>query len=229
MTLKYVQAGEFMMGSPTTEKDRYSDERQHRVRLTKDYWLGETEVTQEQYKAVMGRNPSDFSEGGAYPVETVSWTDAMAFCERLTKAERDNGNLPDGYEYTLPTEAQWEYAARGGHKASRYHVYSGSDEINDVAWYYYNSNSSTHPVGQKRANELGIYDMSGNVWEWCRDWYGDYPSGSVTDPVGPSSGSDRVLRGGSWDSYAGSCRVAFRYILTSADPNRFLGLRLALQ
>ena len=187
-----------MMGSPTSEDDHESDECQHRVTLTKDYWLGETEVTQEQYRAVMGKNPSYFLEGGAYPVENVSWADAMAFCERLTKAERANGNLPDGYEYTLPTEAQWEHAARGGQNNGQYHVYCGSDEISSVAWYDTNSSSSTHPVGQKKSNELGLYDMSGNVWEWCRDWYEDYPNGLVTDPVGPSSGSCRVLRTGEY-------------------------------
>jgi formylglycine-generating enzyme required for sulfatase activity len=228
MTLKYVQAGEFMMGSPTSEKDHYGNETQHHVTLTKDYWLGETEVTQEQYKAVMGRNPSSFSKGGAYPVEDVSWTDAMAFCEKLTKAERTNGNLPDGYEYTLPTEAQWEYAARGGHKASRYHVYSGSDEIHNVAWYDDNSSSSTHPVGQKRANELGLYDMSGNVWEWCRDRYDGYPSGSVTDTVGPSSGSFRVLRGGSWSGGAGLCRSANRNDYDPSNRGDGVGFRVAL-
>ena len=228
MELKHIQAGTFTMGSPSSEEDSYGNESQHRVTLTKDYWIGETEVTQEQYKAVMGRNPSSFSKGGKYPVEWVSWTDAMAFCERLTKAERENGNLPDGYEYTLPTEAQWEYASRVGHKASRYHVYSGSDEINDVAWYDDNSNSSTHPVGQKRPNELGLYDMSGNVWEWCRDWYGDYPSGSVTDPVGPSSGSYRVLRGGSWYDSARYCRSASRYDLDPASHNYDCGFRVAL-
>ena len=228
MTLKHVQAGEFMMGSPTSDKYRSDDETQHRVTLTKDYWIGETEVTQEQYKAVMGRNPSYFSKGGAYPVENVSWTDAMAFCEKLTKAERANGNLPDGYEYTLPTEAQWEYAARGGQKAGRYRVFSGSDEINDVVWYDDNSSDSTHPVGQKRANELGLYDMCGNVWEWCRDWYEAYPDGAVTNPVGPSSGSNRELRGGSWDSYARHCRSAIRAGIDPSDRDYDYGFRVAL-
>ncbi len=203
MTLKYVQAGSFMMGSPTNEKDRENVETQHRVTLTKDYWIGETEVTQEQYKAVMGRNPSSFSKGGKYPVERVSWTAAMAFCERLTKAERENGNLPEGYEYTLPTEAQWEYASRGGPKAGRYHVYSGSDEIHNVAWYNDNSNRSTHPVGQKRPNELGLYDMSGNVREWCSDWFSPYyykPNVTYKNPKGPSKGTLKILKGGSWSS-----------------------------
>ena len=234
MTLKYVQAGTFMMGSPPTEKDRENNETQHRVTLTKDYWLGETEVTQEQYKAVMG-NPSEFSKkDGAYPVEHISWTDAMAFCERLTKAERENGNLPAGYEYTLPTEAQWEYAARGGNKRSRYRIYSGGDKINDVAWYEGNSNES-QPVGQKRANELGLYDMSGNVLEWCRDWYDAYPNGAVTYPTGPADGDGlygqyHVLRGGAWSWYAKSCRSAFRQSNCNGDGSGFdhCGFRVAL-
>ncbi len=230
MVLKHIKAGTFMMGSPTSEDDRDSDERQYRVTLTKDYWLGETEVTQEQYRAVMGKNPSFFLEGGTYPVENVSWADAMAFCERLTKAERANGNLPDGYEYTLPTEAQWEHAARGGQNNGQYHVYSGSDEISSVAWYYTNSGSLTHPVGQKKPNELGLYDMSGNVWEWCRDWYGAYPVGSITDPAGPSSGSCRVLRGGSWYYGAGDCRSASRYYYYDdpVDRGSDVGFRVAL-
>ena len=243
MVLKHIKAGTFMMGSPTSEDDRGSNEHQHHVTLTKDYWLGETEVTQEQYKAVMGTNPSYFDKGRAYPVENVYWQDAMAFCERLTKAERANGNLPDGYEYTLPTEAQWEYAARGGHNNNKYHIYSGGDEINDVAWYinkndvaWYinNSNSSTHPVGQKRANELGLYDMSGNVWEWCRDSC-DWNSGVVTDTyrddiMDPlcSNGSNRVLRGGSWSDYARHCRSARRSFSVPAYRASIFGFRVAL-
>jgi len=234
MVLKHIKTETFMMGSPTSEDDRGSDERQHHVTLTKDYWLGETEVTQEQYKAVMGQNPSYFTKGGAYPVENVSWTDAMAFCERLTKAERANGNLPEGYEYTLPTEAQWEYAGRGGHNNNQYHIYSGGDEINDVAWYYDNSNSSTHPVGQKRANELGLYDMSGNVLEWCRDSC-DWNSGVVTDNyrddiMDPlcTNGSYRVLRGGSWIDNARNCRSAYRYSSDPAYRSNYIGFRVAL-
>ena len=228
MTLKHITAGTFMMGSPISEIGRDRNEVQHRVTLTRDYWLGETEVTQEQYRAVTGKNPSDVDKGEAYPVKNVSWVEAMAFCERLTKVERANGNLPEGYEYTLPTETQWEYAARGGHRGSGHHVYSGSDAIYDVAWYDGNSNRSTHPVRQKCANELGLYDMSGNVWEWCRDWYGDYPTGSVTDPTGPLSGSRRVLRGGSWSYNARGCRSAVRGDDFPSGRNLHIGFRVAL-
>lgn len=232
MVLKYIQAGEFTMGSPSSEKGRYDNEGQQRVKLTRDYWLGETEVTQVQYKAVIGRNPSSFPKEGKYPVETVSWKDAMAFCERLTKAERASGNLPFGYEYTLPTTAQWEYAARGGHKNSCYHVHSGGDEISDVAWYALNSNGLTHPVGQKRPNELGLYDMNGNVREWCRDWCRNWypvdPKNVIYDPEGPSSGSYRAIRGGSWYDDARRCRSAGRH---GSEPEGFFnrnGFRVAL-
>ena len=229
LTLKFVKAGSFRMGSPTTEKDRKDDEAQFRVTL-KDYWLGKTEVTQEQYEAVMGENPSYFRKGGNYPVERVSWTGAMVFCERLTKAERANGNLPDGYEYKLPTEAQWEYAARGGHKNSRYHIYSGGDEINDVAWYYNNSKRSTHPVAQKHANELGLYDMSGNVEEWCRDIYEANPYSAIKEPPDdlPPEGPCRVLRGGSWCSNSKHCRSANRECQSPKDRLDLFGFRVAL-
>ena len=234
MTLKYVKAGTFTMGSPSSEKDRYDSESQHRVTLTKDYWLGETEVTQEQYKAVMGRNPSYFSKGGKYPVETVSWKDAMAFCKRLTKAERANGNLPDGYEYTLPTEAQWEYACRAGTTTP----FSFGSTLNYRANYdgnypYGNVGKDrylecTAEVGSYAPNDWGLYDMHGNVEEWCRDWYGDYPGGAVTDPQGPSSGSDRVIRGGSWLNRAVECRSASRSLNGPSYRNNHNGFRVAL-
>ena len=162
-----VEKGSFQMGS----NDGNSYEKPvHKVTLTKDFWIGETEVTQSQYKTVMGKNPSSFKKGGNYPVECVSWYDAMAFCRKLTELERSAGRLPKGYEYTLPTEAQWEYAARGG--KSKGYEYSGSDDLGEVGWSWDNSNGATHSVRQKKPNELGLYDMSGNVYEWCRDWYG---------------------------------------------------------
>jgi formylglycine-generating enzyme required for sulfatase activity len=228
MLLKYVRGGEFIMGSPTTEKRRYKEERQHHVTLIKDYWIGETEVTQDQYKAVMGWNPSYFLKGGNYPVECIAWENAMAFCQKLTQVECENGHLPEGYEYTLPTEAQWEYAARGGHKFSRYCVYSGSDKIIDVAWYNYNSFGITHPVGQKCANALGLYDMNGNVSEWVRDWYDSYPNNDMQDPVGPASGVFRVRRGGSWHSLPEFCRVAVRNGYPPSFRNPLIGFRVAL-
>ena len=194
------------------------------ITLTKAYWIGKYEVTQKQYEAVMGDNPSEF-KGDNRPVECVSWNDAKTFCDKLNKYCKDK--LPAGYRFDLPTEAQWAFAARGGNKSKGY-KYSGSDDIGDVTWYWDNSGRESHDVGQKRPNELGLYDMSGNVLEWCRDWYGDYRGGAVTDPTGPQKGSNRVVRGGSWGSGADYCRVAFRY---GGDPdyqNHDRGFRLAL-
>ena len=166
----------------------------------------------------MGSNPSYF-EGDALPVEQVAWNDCQEFIRKL--------NQKTGKNFRLPTEAEWEYAARGGKKSNGY-KYAGSNDIGSVAWYTNNSDSKTHPVKGKSPNELGLYDMSGNVWEWCSDWYGSYSSGSQTNPQGPSSGSLRVLRGGSWRSNAGYCRVSYRYF--GGPGNRYFdsGFRLAL-
>ena len=206
-----VKGGTFQMGSD----DGYNAV--HQVTLS-DYYIGETEVTQELWNAVMGSNPSYFYGNMQRPVETVSWNDCQTFISRL--------NELTGATFRLPTEAQWEYAARGGNKSKGY-TYSGSNAIDDVAWHWYNSDRTTHPVKTKAPNELGIYDMSGNVWEWCSDWYGDYSSAAQTDPTGPATGYYRVGRGGSWDNDATYCRVAFRG--NSTPTNRFshLGLRLA--
>ena len=193
LALVKVAAGSFMMGSPAGETGRYDDESLHRVTLTRDFYLGRTEVTQAQWRAVMGTDPSYF-KGDDWPVEQVSWNDAMAFCRKLNEM----GLAPAGWKFTLPTEAQWEYAARGGNR-SRGFVYAGGNDIGEVAWYIGNSGYKTHPVVTRRANELGLYDMSGNVWEWCLDWYGSY-GGDTTDPAGPSTGSLRVYRGGGWRS-----------------------------
>ena len=164
----------------------------------------------------MGSNPSNFGDM-QHPVEMVSWDDCQTFISRL--------NELTGETFRLPTEAQWEYAARGGNKSKGY-TYSGSNEIDDVAWYWENSYYITHPVKTKAPNELGIYDMSGNVDECCSDWYGSYSSAAQTDPTGPSTGSDRVSRGGGWGNYAANCRVAKRFS-TSAFSSYDLGLRLA--
>ena len=206
-----VKGGTFQMGSD----DGYNAV--HQVTLS-DYYIGETEVTQELWNAVMGSNPSYFTGNMQRPVEMVSWNDCQTFISKL--------NQLTGGRFLLPTEAQWEYAARGGNKSKGY-TYSGSDAEDDVAWYWYNSGGMTHPVKTKAPNELGIYDMSGNVWEWCSDWYGDYSSAAQTDPTGPATGYYRVGRGGSWDNDATYCRVAFRG--NSTPTNRFshLGLRLA--
>ncbi len=213
--LVYVAPGEFMMGSPFNEENRGNDETQHRVKLTKGYYIGKYEVTQGQYESVTGSNPSNFKASGKdAPVETVSWDDCQAFCRKL------------GSGFRLPTEAEWEYAARGGNWGKGF-VYSGSNNLDEVAWYVKNSGNKMHQCGQKKANELGIYDMSGNVWEWCADWYGDYPAGSVTDPTG-GSGSSRVNRGGCWPGYALYCRSARRHWLTPVLRWVDLGFRLAM-
>ena len=176
------------------------------------------EVTQELWEAVMGSNPSWF-KGAQNPVERVSWNDCQNFIKKL--------NSLTGRTFRLPTEAEWEYAARGGNKSSHY-KYSGSDNIGNVAWYDDNSDGKTHAVGTKTANELGIYDMSGNVSELCSDWWGGYSAGAQTNPQGPSSGSGRVLRGGSWYSYARSCRVSYRIINGPDCSSSYDGLRLVL-
>ena len=214
-----VEPGSFMMGS---ENGGRNEKPVHRVTLTKPYYLGETEVTQAQWRAVMGNNPSRF-QGDNRPVEKVSWNDAMAFCQKLN----DQGRAPKGWKFTLPTEVQWEFAARGGNK-SRNYTYSGGNNIGEVAWYGKNSGGATHAVRQKRANELGFYDISGNVCEWCLDWYGGYSSSEVTDPQGPDNGSVRVLRGGSWDSGARGCRSAHRSDDSPDYRYNIYGFRLAL-
>ena len=226
-----IKAGTFTMGSPEGEKGRDNDEKQHQVTLTKDYWLGKFEVTQAQWQAVMGNNPSNF-KGDNRPVEKVSWNDAKEFCSKLN--EKYAGKLPAGYKFDLPTEAQWEYACRAGTTTALNNGTNLTDEkyncenLAEVAWYdYQNKENQTHPVGQKRPNNWGLYDMHGNVWEWCRDWFASY-SGDATDPVGPSSGSSRVIRGGSWGSGAECCRSANRYNRSPGDRYYDLGFRLAL-
>ena len=209
-----VKGGTFQMGSD----DGYEWEKPvHQVTLS-DYYIGETEVTQELWTAVMGSNPSYFTGNMQRPVEMVSWNDCQTFISKL--------NQLTGGRFLLPTEAQWEYAARGGNKSKGY-TYSGSDAIDDVAWYYDNSGGMTHPVKTKAPNELGIYDMSGNVLEWCSDWYGDYSSAAQTDPTGPATGSGRVGRGGSWRHDATGCRVATHSSCTPASASSDTGLRLA--
>jgi len=224
LEMAYIRPGTFTMGSPASESGRSSDEGpQTQVTLTEGYWLGKTEVTQAQWEALMESIPSKFM-GPDRPVEQVFWSDAMEFCRKLTERERSAGRLPEGYEYTLPTEAQWEYACRAGTTGQ----YGGDGNLDDMGWYRQNSGNTTHPVGQKQANAWGLYDMHGNVWEWCLDWYGNYPGGSVRDPTGPASGTGRVGRGGGWGSYAIGCRSAFRSGGVSGYRFNGLGFRLAL-
>ena len=214
----HVEGGTFQMGASSSDSDAYDLEKpQHSVTLS-NYYIGETEVTQALWTAVMGNNPS-YWKGDNLPVEQVSWDDCRTFIGKL--------NSLTGKNFRLPTEAEWEYAARGGRNSNGY-KYSGSNTVGNVAWYTDNSGSQTHPVKTKQANELGLYDMSGNVWEWCQDWYGSYSSGFQTNPKGASSGSYRVYRGGSWYGDAENCRVSYRNDHTPTYANLYLGLRLAL-
>ena len=216
-----VEGGTFTMGATAEQGDDvYADEMPaHEVTLS-SYCIGKTEVTQALWQAVMGVNPSGF-KGANLPVEQVSWNDCQEFIAKL--------NALTGKAFRLPTEAEWEFAARGGNN-SRGYKYSGSNTLSNVAWYDDNSSSKTHPVATKAPNELGIYDMTGNVWEWCNDWFSDsyYTSASQTNPTGPDSGSLRVCRGGSWISPARYCRVSYRSCDYPASRNDHLGLRLAL-
>jgi len=214
-----VEGGTFTMGA-TAEQGSYvalDVKPAHQVTLS-SFSIGKYEVTQEEWEAVMGSNPSHF-KGAKRPVESVSWDDCQTFIRKL--------NQLTGKQFRLTTEAEWEYAARGGNR-SRGYKYSGSHDIGSVAWYWDNAGKETHPVGQKQANELGIYDMSGNVYEWCQDWYGDYSSSAQTNPTGPGSGSYRVYRGGGWSSSARNCRVSSRFGNTPGFGIGGLGLRLAL-
>ena len=213
-----VSGGTFTMGATSEMTESDGDEKPtHQVTLS-SYSIGETEVTQALWKAVMGSNPSYF-KGDNLPVETVSWNDCQTFIRKL--------NGLTGRHFRLPTEAEWEYAARGGNQ-SRHTQYSGSSRIDDVAWYDGNSGNKTHPVKTKQPNELGIYDMTGNVWEWCQDWYGSYSSSAQTNPTGASSGSYRVCRGDCWNSIPGYCRSSSRLNDAPDSENGRLGLRLVL-
>jgi formylglycine-generating enzyme required for sulfatase activity len=218
LVLMPIAAGTFAMGSENGDSD---EKPLTRVTITQAYWLGKTEVTQREWSAIMGSNPSSF-KGDSLPVENVSWTDAMEFCRKLTARERAAERLPEGYAYTLPTEAQWEYACRSGTTGD----YAG--ELDAMAWYGSNSGNTTHAVGMKLANAWGSADMHGNVWEWCADWYGNYPGGSVSDPKGADSGPRRVGRGGGWGYPARYCRSAFRDANGPGYRYRNLGFRLAL-
>ena len=250
-----VEGGTFMMGSSDDDSDAYDREKpRHQVTLS-SFGIGETEVTQELWEAVMGTNPSYF-KGSKLPVEKVSWNDCQTFITKL--------NQLTGQTFRLPTEAEWEYAARGGTSTSLYNGeniiingYNNSPNLDALAWYggncgqnyttsagcdvtngydisgwsekqYNDIMGGTHPVGLKQPNAYGLYDMLGNVWEWCQDWYGDYSSGSQTNPTGPTTGSSRVRRGGSWYDNATYCRVAYRSGFNQKSESRYLGLRLAL-
>ena len=222
-----VEAGTFTMGATPEMKNPFYDEKPaHQVTLTNDYYIGKYEVTQALWKAVMENNPSKF-KGDDLPVETVSWEDCQKFISKL--------NRITGKKFRLPTEAEWEYAARGGNK-SRGYQYSGSNNLSDVAWYEDNSGSKTHAVGSKQANELGIYDMTGNVWEWCQDWHEEYSGSSQINPIGANRGLNRVYRGGDWVSIIRFCRSSYRHAsppdylphLLYEKGNAYIGLRVVL-
>jgi len=278
LPMAWVAPGSFTMGSPDSENGRKADEGpQTRVTLRKGYWMGRTEVTVGQWKAVTGetlrkhveqmlRDDSLYDFGGkvqtlrafmhfdpadpdkimaneddGLPMYFVSWNDAMDFCHRLTVLERANGRLPKGYAYTLPTEAQWEYACRAGTTGP---TWAGPQDVpgvlDSIAWYkgdnaptytgkkLGNSGAGPREAGEKNANPWGLQDMPGNLWEWCRDWYGPYPGGQVTDPDGPAAGKGRVNRGGSWGSGASDERSANRAQNPQPEKSAYRGFRLAL-
>jgi len=217
-TMIRVEGGTFQMGATSEIENPDGNQKPvHQVTLS-TYYIGETEVTQKLWRAVMGSNPSKF-KGKRRPVECVSWDDCQEFIKRL--------NQKTGQHFRLPTEAEWEFAARGGTK-SRHTQYSGSSNLNDVAWYKGNSGSTTHEVKTKQPNELGIYDMSGNVYEWCQDRYGSYSSSAQTNPTGSTSGYSRVHRGGGWNSAAAHCVVGYRDYGTSLGAHYDVGFRLVL-
>jgi formylglycine-generating enzyme required for sulfatase activity len=221
-----VEGGSFVMGSGAN--DAKSDQKPaHKVTVS-DFSIGQTEVTQELWQAVMGSNPSEFS-GKNLPVDNVTWEECQVFVARLNKLLHESGKLASDKAFHLPTEAQWEYAARGGKKSKGYR-YAGSDDINAVAWTRDNANDMTHPVASKRPNELGLYDMSGNVWEWVQDYYSPYDGAEQTNPTGPASNTGRVVkRGGSW-YYAPEYyfRTSFRYGYYTSISDSSIGVRLCL-
>ncbi len=221
MEFAWIPPGEFLMGSLGSETSRSDDETQHRVTLSKGFWMGKTEVTQAQWERVMGSNPSYF-KGANLPVETVRWNDCQEFIGKINvKCEIGN------WKASLPTEAQWEYACRAGTK-TRFNTGDTEADLTRAGWYGSNSDHKTHSVGEKEANTWGLLDMHGNVWEWCQDWFGKYESGMARDPTGPSSGSNRVLRGGSWYCSSGYCRSAYRYRFEPGDRDNDIGLRVVL-
>ncbi len=251
LTVCWCPPGTFLMGSPATEAGRGEDEVQHEVTLTQGFWMAKTETTQAQWKALMPDNPSQF-QGDRLPVESVTWDEAQAFAAALTERLQQEGKLDPGCEFRLPTEAQWEYACRAG-TTTAYFTGDGEKALQRAGWYSGNSGGKTSrfeewlqtlpviagwfkgksrgktwPAGKKRENAFGLQDMHGNVWEWCEDWYGDYGAGSVVDPVGPQTGTYRVLRGGSWLYGADWCRSAYRFGYRPDDRWNYLGFRVCL-
>ena len=233
MKFVLIPKGTFLMGSPGSEPGRLDRELQHEVTISKDFYLGVTEVTQEQMKLVKGINYENYpyfhrgsreGDGKQLPAEQMDWRTASGFCEQLSRvtAEREANRV-----YRLPTEAEWEYACRAGSRTA-YHFGDREAALRDHGWYSENSERNTHPVGQGKPNAWGLYDMHGNVAEWCSDWYGPYPNGAVTDPRGAAQGTYRVLRGGSWFDRAVRCRSASRNAGDPETANAVRGFRVAL-
>jgi formylglycine-generating enzyme required for sulfatase activity len=226
----FIPPGTFRMGSPTNEVDRDVNEGpQTAVTISRGCWMGKYEVTQGEYLAVMGSNPSSFTGDPNRPEEQVTWYNATNYCAALTQRERLAGRVATNAVYRLPTEAEWEYACRGWTSTRfSYGDDIGYTNLTNYAWYVDNSGDTTHPVGQKLPNPWGLYDMHGNVWEWCQDWYGDYAGGIAVDPRGPDTGSLRVIRGGGWSGSARYCRSAFRYFNYPGGKDDYIGFRVVL-
>lgn len=223
-----VDGGTFMMGATLEQENAYNDEKPLHTVTVDSYYMGETEVTQELWNAVMGNNTSYFAGNNQFPVESVSYNDCLQFINSLNDILADE--LPDGCRFRLPTEAEWEFAARGGNASFVAHKYSGGNEIDQVAWYDANSNSSPSEVKKKTPNKLGLYDMSGNVYEWCSDWYSAdyYKNSPLKNPQGPASGVQHVIRGGSWDLQSKYSRISLRNYASPGARGYSNGLRLAL-
>ena len=239
LEMVWVKPGTFTMGSPEDELGRQKQEIQHEVTLTHGYWIGKYEVTQGQYEAVMGANPSEF-KGADLPVESVTWDETKEFCAKLTAIEKAAGRLPEGYEYTLPTEAQWEYACRAGTTTALNNEkdLTGKKECSEmdkVGWYWYNSDKKTHPVGQKLPNAWGLYDMHGNVFEWCLDYcvyeneiiITDTYNNDIKNPL-CMTGLNHIMRGGGWNCHASRCRSALRSYSYPDTHNNNVGFRVSI-
>jgi formylglycine-generating enzyme required for sulfatase activity len=199
----------------------------HRIMISRPFWLGRHEVTQREYTALLGKNPSHFPDNPDRPVEKVSYADAIKYCIALTEREQKAGKLPGDFAYRLPSEAEWEYACRAG-TTNLFSFGDSAKEADTFAWTAENSESKTHPVGQKRPNPWGLYDMHGNVWEWTLDWFGQYPPMDLQDPGGPSQGKFKVFRGGGWNNDADFARSANRFMMSPTNGIHFVGFRVAL-
>jgi formylglycine-generating enzyme required for sulfatase activity len=197
------------------------------VTLTRDFWIGKYEVTQGEYESLLAKNPSHFRGNPNSPVEKVKFADALAYCDALTARERNAGRLPQNYQYRLPTEAEWEYACRAG-TTNLFSFGDAVEQADQYAWTLRNSESTTHPVGQKLPNPWGLHDIHGNVWEWCNDWFTNYPAMALRDPTGPATGKFKVFKGGGWNNDVEFARSANRFMMSPATGIYFVGFRVVL-